>query len=240
MADEDDGHAPVAKASDRRKETLDLMRRECGSRLVHDQEARTRREGLCDLEQLPIRHTESTDRRARPDVDFEPIEDSLGFPTHGAPIDRTPAVPQMPAGEDVLGDGQVGEDRRLLVHRDDPETVCCLRVADVDEVPVDANLALVGLDDPGEDLHQRGLAGAILTDERMDGAGLDGEADIGQCIDAAVALRDSLELDEWRRLRRHQRVYPAGTPPSTLMMFPVDFALRGPARYAIASATSSG
>ena len=38
----------------------------------------------------------------------------------------------------------------------------------------------------------------------------------------------------------HYRGYAAVTPPSTLMMFPVDLAERGPTKNAIASATSSG
>jgi hypothetical protein len=74
----------------------------------------------------------------------------------------------------------------------------------------------------------------------MHGATLDPKTHVSDGLHAAVALAQRVKLDERRRLRRHQRVYPAGTPPSTLMMFPVDFALRGPARYAIASATSSG
>ena len=38
----------------------------------------------------------------------------------------------------------------------------------------------------------------------------------------------------------HYRGYAAVTPPSTLTTFPVDLAERGPAKKAIASATSSG
>jgi hypothetical protein len=42
------------------------------------------------------------------------------------------------------------------------------------------------------------------------------------------------------RLLSHLRGYAAVTPPSTLTTLPVDFAERGPAKKAIASATSSG
>ena len=36
----------------------------------------------------------------------------------------------MTPGEDVLGDGEILEDRRLLVHRDDAQPVRRLRVGD--------------------------------------------------------------------------------------------------------------
>jgi hypothetical protein len=90
--------------------------------------------------------------------------------------------------------------------------------------------------DPGQDLHDRRLAGAVLADERMNGRGVDVEADAGERADAAVALRDAAE----RQKRGAHRGYAAVTPPSTLRMFPVDFAERGLAKNAIASATSSG
>ena len=110
---------------------------------------------------------------------------------------------EVAAGEDVLGDGQILEDRRLLVHGDDAQPVCGLRVGDPPRRALDRDLALVGLDDPGQDLDERRLAGAVLADERVDGAGTDREAHLGDCLDAAVAPRDAAQLHErsgrWRR-----------------------------------------
>ena len=40
---------------------------------------------------------------------------------------------------------------------------------------VDADLALVRRIEPGGDVHQRGLAGAVLAEQRVDLAGIDGE-----------------------------------------------------------------
>ena len=109
-------------------------------------------------------------------------------------------------GEDVLGDGQILEDRRLLVHRDDAQPVCGLRVGDPPRRALDRDLALVGLDDPGQDLDERRLAGAVLADERVNGAGTDREAHLGDCLDAAVAARDAAQLHE-RSGRRKRRCY---------------------------------
>ena len=132
---------------------------------------------------------------------------------------------------------QIGEDGRLLVHRDDPEPVRGLRVADPLRLAVDQELAVVGLDDAGEDLHERRLAGAVLADERVHRARLDREADVGE---RPARRRSSSRSRAARRAGCAHRGYAAVTPPSTLMMFPVDFAERGPAKNAIASATSSG
>ena len=59
-------------------------------------------------------------------------------------------------------------------------------------------------------------------------------------VHAAVALGDPAQLDERRLCVLAHRGYAALTPPSTLTTLPVDFAVRGPAKNAIASATSSG
>src|SRR5205814_696732 len=80
---------------------------------------------------------------------------------------------------------------RLLVHRDDPEPVGRLRVADPLELPVDEELALVRLDDAGQDLDESRLAGPVLADERVNRRGVDLEAHLVERLDAAVALGDA-------------------------------------------------
>ena len=114
-----------------------------------------------------------------------------------------------------------------------------LRIRDPSDLSINEQRALVGLNDAGENLHERRLAGAVFADQRVNRPGLDAEADIRERVNAPVGLCDPLQFQEWRGLGAH-RGYAAGTPPSTLMMFPVDFADRGPAKKAIASATSSG
>ena len=65
--------------------------------------------------------------------------------------------------EDVLGHRQVLEDRRLLIHRDDPKLVRRLRIRDPPGLSVNEQTTLVGLNDPGENLHERRLAGAVFA-----------------------------------------------------------------------------
>src|SRR5919106_864797 len=84
--------------------------------------------------------------------------------------------------------------RRSEVRFDDAEPVGRLRVADAMRLTVDHELAVVGMDDAGQDLHQRGLACSVLTDEGMHGPRLDREADVRHRLDAPVALPDAAEL----------------------------------------------
>ena len=106
-----------------------------------------------------------------PSPHAELAEDAGRLDAHRAPVDRAEARAEVAPGEDVLGDGQILEDRRLLVHGDDAQPVRGIDgSADPPRSTVDRDLALVGLDDPGQDLHERRLAGAVLADERVNGA----------------------------------------------------------------------
>ena len=69
VADVEDRDAAVAQAAHRGEEVVDLVGRERGGRLVHDQQARARRQRLRDLEQLPVGDAEAAHRRVRVDVD---------------------------------------------------------------------------------------------------------------------------------------------------------------------------
>src|SRR4029450_6510710 len=65
----------------------------------------------------------------------QPGEDGLGLAVHSAPADHDPSVPV--AHEDVLGDIEVGIDRRLLVDGGDPVPLRVGRAAQRDLLPVD-------------------------------------------------------------------------------------------------------
>ena len=95
-------------------------------------------------------------------------------PSHGLPGPTRGGVPPARTAllrrpeRHVLANGQVGEQRRLLVDDRKPELGRSLgrRVFQFDTVDEDA--ALVGLERPAADSHQSRLAGAILADERVD------------------------------------------------------------------------
>ena len=60
---------------------------------------------------------------------------------------------------------------------------------------IDEDLALVRLQQPEQDVHQRRLAGAVLADDRVDLAALDGEVHILVGDERAEPLGDRFQLD---------------------------------------------
>ena len=61
-------------------------------------------------------------------------------------------------------------------------------------LPSIADLALIRLHQPVQDVHQRGLAGPVLAEQAADLAGGDPEVDVVVGHEAAEALRDAAQL----------------------------------------------
>ena len=75
---------------------------------------------------------------------------------------------KLHAGEpQVLGDRQVGHQRGVLVDRDDAARRASAGERNAAASPRSAIVAAVGREDPGDDLHQRALAGAVGAHQRM-------------------------------------------------------------------------
>src|SRR4026209_1577022 len=77
------------------------------------------------------------------------------------------------------------------------------------DVTDDIDDALVRLDDPGEDLQERALAGPVRPDDREALAGRALERDVAECPEVGrtlVALQEVLERVTDRRLAREAKV----------------------------------
>ena len=90
-----------------------------------------------------------------------------------APVER-PSGPRvdLDAEHDVLGDGEHRHEHEVLVDHADAGGDRVARAAERDRLAVDQDLALVGLVEAVQDVHQRGLAGAVLAEQGEDLAGL--------------------------------------------------------------------
>jgi hypothetical protein len=88
----------------------------------------------------------------------------------------------------------------VLEHHAEAEIARLDRGADGDRASFPPDFAGARLDDPVEDLDQRGLARAVLAQKGVDLAGLNGQIDpvIGEKV--AIALADPLKFDEGRPL----------------------------------------
>ncbi len=121
-------------------------------------------------------------------------------PARLASVEEDPVGHRLVAEQDVLGDGQDWDQHEVLVDHVDPAGDRVGRTADRDRAAVEQDLALVRRGQPVQDVHQGGLAGAVLAEQGVDLAGPDLEADAVVGDDARIALGDAAHLE--RRARR--------------------------------------
>jgi hypothetical protein len=85
-------------------------------------------------------------------------------------------------------------------HHADPSPDGVAGAFDLDGLVVHEDLALVRLQQSIQDVHQRGLAGAVLAEQRVDLAGFDGEVDVIVRDEATETFRDAAQFESQRRL----------------------------------------
>ncbi len=176
VGDEDRRDALVAEPPDEREERLHLVVGERARRLVEDEDARVDRQSARDLDHLLLVGPQPPDEVVRVDVELEAGERLPRPAPRRVPVDERPAADHPVTEENVLGDREVGRERRLLRHCRDalPERVG--RVAERRLASSEGDRRRVGLDLPREDLQHRRLARAVLADERVDLARVDRRA----------------------------------------------------------------
>ncbi len=101
----------------------------------------------------------------------------------------------LPAERDVLQDRHVVGQHEVLEHHPDADLDRIGGRGEVHLGAVDGDRALVRLLHAVEDLHQRGLAGAVLTDQRVHGRCPDGDVDVVVGDHAGEALGHAPDLD---------------------------------------------
>jgi hypothetical protein len=138
-----------------------------GRGLVHDDDPCLQRQRLGDLHDLLVGDGQPAADPARVQPHAEPPEQRGRLAAHPPPVDAPPRPQWLPAHEDVLRDGQVGEQGRFLVDDRDPGVLGGRRAVQGDRRAVDEHLALVRLVHPGQHLHHRGFARAVLAEQRV-------------------------------------------------------------------------
>ena len=200
-----------------RHELVGLLRGEHRGRLVEDEHLRVAGERLDDLDALLHADGQVLDERVGVDVEAEAVGDLAHALARAASRSRTPPAlvgswPSMTFSATV----KTGMSMKCWCTMPMPARH---RVAGAGEVlhdVVEQDLALVGLVEAVEHVHQRRLAGAVLAEEAVDLAGLDDEVDVVVGDEAAEPLGDAAEFElhapdpsEWARSER------AGWMPGT-------------------------
>ena len=119
VRDEDEALALGPQPVDDLEELRHLGRRQRRGRLVEDDDPGTREQHAADLDQLLQAQGQAAGQGRRIDLDAEPGQMLARHLRHVPPAHRAEAVGRLAAEEHVLGDGQIGNDRQLLVHHAD-------------------------------------------------------------------------------------------------------------------------
>ena len=120
VGDIGDADAALAQAPDHLQQPARIRIRQCGRRLVHDDQLGVLRQGLGDLDPLAVRHREAADDGI--DVEImavEGIEQGASAGPHGGPVHAAPAGARRMADIDVLRHAQLGEQQQFLIDRGD-------------------------------------------------------------------------------------------------------------------------
>ena len=163
-------------------------------RLVENQHLGVLQQHPGELDQLSLGDRYGADRHVEFDVESQPGEHRAGESLHFPGRDESEAG-RLSVDEQVGEQRAIGEDAEFLV--DDPDAVVARRPRrrQLDRLTVDRDRAGVRADRPGEGLHQRRLAGPVLTDDRMDRSRGDVEVHRLDGDDAPVGLAQPVDLD---------------------------------------------
>jgi hypothetical protein len=194
VRDEQDGEPLLLEVAQVVEQLVDLLRHQDGGGLVEDEDPGAAVEDLEDLHPLPLADPEVLDQGVR--VDLEPVGlgDLADARLGGAEVD--PAGPgRLAAEHDVLEHREVVGQHEVLVHHAHAGVDRVARRVEGHLAAVDGDGALVRTLHAVEDLHQRGLAGAVLAHDRVHVTAPDDDVDVVVGDDARKSLRDPTQLD---------------------------------------------
>ena len=117
---------------------------------------------------------------------------------------------RLAAEKEVPRDAHQRDHAEILEHRGDAQFGRVARAPEMHRLAVDQDLAGARAIDPGEDLDQRRLAGAVVAEEAMHLSGMDLDVDVAKRDDRAEMLRHAAKLDGGNN------AHPAFLSPSAL------------------------
>ena len=201
----DEHHAPAVGGHgvERPEQLVDLLRGEDRGRLVHDQDACPAVEELQDLDPLLLADGELPDLRSRVDAHAELVGEAGDLGLRATDVQPEPGL--VEPEQDVLGDRLRGDQREVLMDHPEPGRDRVARRTEGDGRPVEQDLAGIRPVEPGQDVHQGALAGAVLAEQCVDLARAQVEVNLVVGDDAGKGLDDAARLERGHRRRRGGR-----------------------------------
>ena len=196
MGHVDDGAVLLAQRADHCLDSLYLPVCEGRGRLVEYHHPGVAGQQAGHFDQLPLSHREVFDRGAGIQLPQAHLL-QIGHGRPGQRPRRGCPPPSRVAQEDVVGDGEAGNQRELLLDDRDAGVLGLGRAPEVDLGTPQADRALVGRVHPGQDLDQCALARAVLADEGHHLSVADLEVGLVQGLYRAERLRQGVDPQVW-------------------------------------------
>ena len=224
VGDDDARHTLALEPEQQVQQGLGVGLVEGGGRLVQNEETGVFGQGLGDLHQLLLAHADVLDEGTGGLAQAHDLQVLVRLAVGVVPVDGKGLAPLV-AQEHVLADGHVGHQGQLLVDDDDALGLAVRdlgELADLALVDDVAGIAAVGVD-AAEDVHEGGLARAVLSHQGVDGPLLHLQIHVVQCPDAREQLGDIPHFQDvfrqditsfvWFRARREAPALPEGFVP---------------------------
>ena len=178
VGDEYDGCSRLAQLAHDRHELVGLLWGQYGRRLVEHEHTGIPRQRLDDLDALLHADGQVFDERVGIHVEPEPRRDLVHLRASPLEVETPTELGLFMAEHDVLGDGEHGDEHEVLVHHADSRVHGVARPGEVLDDIVEQDLALVGLIEAVQDVHEGGLSCAVLAKEAVDLTRFDREVDV--------------------------------------------------------------
>ena len=169
-----------------------------GQRLVEEEDVGARVDGAGDRDRLALAAGEAGHRRLQPrHVDADLIQGFAGPALHLADRqERQRGMRLLAAQEHVLEDGELVDQRQVLVDGVDPQRPRLVDAARRVWLAPQEHLAPVRFLEAADDLHQGRLAGAVVAEQAEDLALAEVQVDVAQARRRAEALGDVLDAQD--------------------------------------------
>ena len=200
------------------EQALDLQVGEHGGGLVENDEVGAAEQDLHDLDALLHADGHVADLLVKVDLHAVAVHEFLDRLAIVSDLEQR-AVVALVAQDDVLEARHVLDEHEVLVDHADAVLDGHARAGDVHLLAANVDLALCGRVEPDEDVHERGLASAVLAQKRVDLALLDREVHVLVSVERTEALADVLHPQQLGHTY-HLSMFPACTAlavPSPLL-----------------------
>lgn len=167
VSDIDDSHLAVAEGSDDAEDFVGLAFGERTGGFVEDEEGGAVGNGAADFDQLLAGGAELFHAPIGVEGETVFLNELARLIEHAGAIDPAEGAALLAAEEDVLGDGEMGSEKRFLMHHGNAAGGRIGGLGEADFLAFPEHVAAVGPVQACDDFHQGGLPCPVFAEEQM-------------------------------------------------------------------------